>query len=195
MYRFNNGLTYNNSDFNRFGYKDNDKCSFCKEEKQTSRHLFWECRETRGFWNKINNNLTEGNIRKREVFLGENEGQDAIKEMAKNNIIAMALQYIYTTNYKEGKLTTGGMWEKLKWLERVEKEIAGKNNKILRHMTKWESIDNMLKVDCFLISESNPDREGGEDSRKTACTGKRRRGSDENEETRRRGAAKRRRKD
>ncbi len=43
MYRFNNGITYNNTDFHRFGYKESDKCSFCKQEKQSSKHLFWEC--------------------------------------------------------------------------------------------------------------------------------------------------------
>ncbi len=101
MYRFNNGLTYNNKDFFRFGYKESDACSFCKEPKQTSRHLFWECKEIKSFWGKINLRLKKGTITEREIFLGENDNENKLEEWAKNNIISLANQFIYKCNYKE----------------------------------------------------------------------------------------------
>ena len=178
MYRFNNGITYNNTDFHRFGYKESDKCSFCKQEKQTNRHLFWECSIIRKFWEDINKRLVDKKIRKKEVFLGENEEEDKIKERAINNIIAAALQYIYTANYKASEVNTRGLWEKLKYTEKIEREIAEQRNNIINHLTKWESIEEMIKDDCFIISDNNPDPEDKDSDRNRGEEG--RRGNEEN---------------
>ncbi len=158
MYRFNNGLTYNNKDFNRFGYKETDECSFCKEEKQSSKHLFVECKETRKYWEKLNNSIKGKPINEREIFLGNNDGEDWIKETAKNSLISFALQFIYKCNYKGINLSIVGLWENIKYIRKIEEEIAGKRNKIICHITKWESIDNLMKS-AFLISGENPEKE------------------------------------
>ncbi len=98
--------------------------------------------------------------------------------MALNNIIATTLQYIYTSNYKETEVNTRGLWEKLKYVEKMEKDIAEKRNNIINHLTKWESIEEMITDDCFVISGSNPDPEDRDSNRNGGI--RRRRGSDEN---------------
>ena len=42
-------------------------------------------------------------IKSREIFLGENDGEYTFEEAAKSNIIAIAVQYIYSSNYKGKK--------------------------------------------------------------------------------------------
>ena len=180
LFRFYNGLTYNNKDFKRFGYKEEDNCSFCKQEKQTNTHLFWECRETRKLWEEITKHLTQGSIRKREVFLGENEGEDKLGMEAKNNIIAFTLQYIYTANYKEKKLTIGGLWEKMKYIKRVEEEVAINRNNIISYLTKWESIEEILKPTLFELQEQSGSTQ--KDSRQRKGAKKRKRDEEEDVE-------------
>ena len=190
MFRFSNGITYNNKDFKRFGYKETDECSFCKEEAQTSKHLFWECPESRKLWEGINNNLKEKGIGEREVFLGENEDEDRNRRTAKNSLLAFTLQYIYKSNYKTEKLSTVGLMESIKYIRRVEKEIAERRNNVLTHLIKWENIEDLFKDDCIIISERNPDlieqergdKNKGKDSMKTWRKGRKRSRGDETEQ-------------
>ena len=42
-----------NSFLNKIAIKDNDLCTFCKEETDTLLHLFWQCKVTSHFWGTI----------------------------------------------------------------------------------------------------------------------------------------------
>ena len=39
-----------NSFLQNIGIKDNDKCTFCHNERENLIHLFWECEKTKSFW-------------------------------------------------------------------------------------------------------------------------------------------------
>ena len=114
------------------------------------------------------------------MFLGENEGEDKLETEAKNNIIAFTLQYIYTANYKEKKLTIGGLWERMKYIKRVEEEVAVKRNNIISYLTKWESIDDIVKQTLFEFQEQSGSKQN--DSRQRKETRKREREEEEDEE-------------
>ncbi len=177
MYRFNNGLTYNNKDFYRFGYKETDECSFCGESSQTSRHLFWECKETRKFWKEISKRLRKGTITEREVFLGENENENKQEEWAKNNIIALANQYIYKSNYKGEKPSWECFQGIVQYNKRLEERIAENENKILNHLVKWENIEMLLTKECYISGSSSKSEEKKKETSQgsTARNGKERR--------------------
>ena len=187
--RFNNGITYNNKDFRRFGYKETDECSFCKEGAQTNKHLFWECKETKRIWKGINSRMKEKAIKEREVFLGDNEEEDRNKRAARNSLIAFTLQYIYKNNYKEEKITIAGLKENIKYIRKIEKEIADRKKNVIAHLIKWESIEELFKDEFITISERNPDPieqgeigDEDEDSTRTWRKGRKRARGDETEQ-------------
>ncbi len=202
MYRFSNGLTYNNKDFKRFGYKESDECSFCKEGAQTNKHLFWECQETRKLWEELNKKLEEKTIGEREVFLGDNEEEDRGRKAARNSIIAFTLQYIYKNNYKKEKITIEGLKESIKYIKKIEKEIADRKKNVITHLIKWENIEELFKEKFITISERNPDpndqgetRNDDKDSAKTRRKERKRAREDETEQKEEEATRKRRRRE
>ena len=46
----------------KIGIKDDLKCSFCQEEPENLRHLFWSCHKTGSFWNSVRIQLTLSNV-------------------------------------------------------------------------------------------------------------------------------------
>ena len=50
QYKVINSIFYTNTKLCKIGYKNNDLCTFCKTESETSNHLFYSCSHTRQFW-------------------------------------------------------------------------------------------------------------------------------------------------
>lgn len=42
-----------NSFLQKIGLRDNDMCTFCQKEKESLLHLFWDCNNSRFFWNNV----------------------------------------------------------------------------------------------------------------------------------------------
>ena len=37
----------------KMGLKNDNKCSFCSREKETIKHLFWDCKYAQDFWDTV----------------------------------------------------------------------------------------------------------------------------------------------
>ncbi len=174
VFRFNNGLTYNNKDFHRFGYRESDECTFCREPSQTNYHLFWECHKSNNFWGHLNLRLKKGTISEREVFLGDNEETDIPNREAKNKIIIMANSYIYQSNHRNEHLSWEGFWQAAQYQKRLEEAVADKQNKLETHLSRWEGIESLLYTNkTFSISGVQQDKENSREKRTTETTRKR----------------------
>ena len=42
-----------NSFLQKIGIKNNDRCTFCQDERENLIHLFWECEKTKSFWANV----------------------------------------------------------------------------------------------------------------------------------------------
>ena len=63
----------------------------------------------------------------------------------------------------------------MKYIKKIEEEIAERRNNIMRHLTKWESIDEILKFDFGSIADNNPDQEHEDSRRKEPEEGRKKR--------------------
>lgn len=81
---------------------NSDKCSFCNEEKETIKHLFWDCRSIVPFWISfqtfIKDNCTTHTIEWNliDVLFGNPQFEDAL-----NLLILKAKQFIYSMKMKK----------------------------------------------------------------------------------------------
>ena len=53
QYKVLNFILYTNSKLHKIGYSTDDKCTFCKLERETLYHLLFSCRHSRTFWNSF----------------------------------------------------------------------------------------------------------------------------------------------
>ena len=53
QYKVQNFILYTNTKLHKIGYSTDDKCTFCKLERETLHHLLFSCPHSRTFWNSF----------------------------------------------------------------------------------------------------------------------------------------------
>ena len=123
----------------RIGLKDSDMCSFCKTNRETVKHLMWECNVTKDFWSDLriwmNNELNIFfNVNYQNICFGLlNENFDFFQ----NIIILLAKRYIYRCRVEEKKLSIYVFKALVKVIEKSEKVVAERNNRMTPHIKRW----------------------------------------------------------
>ena len=114
---------------------DSKLCSFCKQEDETSDHLFWECRITKSFWSDVqlkilNNNI---NITDKDVYFG-------IMNMFYhlNFILLHAKYHLYCCRCNKIMKNIHHFRSKLKLSCAVEREIALGRDNLNAWKKKWD---------------------------------------------------------
>ena len=108
-------------------------------------HLFFECEEVKKFKQKMNwdwNLNLPNNDRVRVLGLGGNN-----EEMNKvcTFLILECNYYIQNNNREDKPIDLPGLRSQLHTVETVEYQIAQKNDKMQRHLEKWEAITAQIK--------------------------------------------------
>ena len=62
QYRFIHRILPTNTFLCRIGLIDDNKCTFCKNEEETMKHLMWSCEYVSKLWNDVHKWLTDLNI-------------------------------------------------------------------------------------------------------------------------------------
>ena len=135
-----NRLLYYNKDFHRFGFKESPKCSFCDEPNQSLEHLLATCQKVIEFREKI-----EQKILKQQV--GQAGGIEHLlgpEEKTQSFIILEGNRYIYSRNHAGEELKINGFKAYLKSTQEVEEAIAKENDRLTKHLKKWDPINIML---------------------------------------------------
>ena len=144
-----------NSHLYRWGMCENNRCSFCGEEKETSVHLFCDCRYTRFLWDKVEeymrpyvrsgHYLTVSNIA--IIFNSFTKPPTHVC-----NLLGLATkQYIYRQRCLKGELVFSHLKCIFSRLESIEKYIAQKNLKLSKHNAKWGKEDTSSVVETHVI--------------------------------------------
>ena len=100
QYKIYHHILPTNSILHKFGIKDSDKCTFCKEEKETIEHVIVNCSFSKLFWidfesfisNKLDRSVEFSNIEKLFGALEENK--------TINHILTLARKHIYYCKQK-----------------------------------------------------------------------------------------------
>ena len=116
-------------------------CDFCSSYVETLEHLFWECSHVQTLWNHLGRLFQEKHYNVPLNFKTISFGiTDTTKDMDVVNFIILIMKY-YIYQIKNRKLTPNfeGFLSYLKIRISIEKEIALKNDRLSKHILKWNS--------------------------------------------------------
>lgn len=130
----------------RMGMKQNDKCSFCGEEKETIKHLFWDCEYVEYFWSTLllllvdNCGFVNIVLTDVDVLLG-NPKFDGIF----NKIILWGKKYIYKSKVQGVLPAFTGFQRFMSWHYKIERYIAKVTHKFDVFQIKWEKYGELFE--------------------------------------------------
>ena len=121
--------------------KDNWICSFCKREKETITHLFYECEAIKSLWIKLSQYIFDKtSIRilftKEEIILGKQDN----KQIAENNLILFTKSLIYKQKFKNSNIQLNNLIREISYRYKVEKlrqKLNGKSQVFLKVWGKF----------------------------------------------------------
>ena len=110
----------------KYGIKDSDRCSFCKKERETLIHLFWECKVVQTFWTSFKYRLQSINVLKGTQAIDELDAlglKSDSKPCTYSFCNLVARYYIYKCKLKDNSPNIVDFLQQLKWYNSIEKEI------------------------------------------------------------------------
>ena len=123
--------------------KISPECEWCGYHTQNQIHLFWDCPVSQKLWAKIEFliNNTFGcklEIKKELIFLFDIEAGNLTNII--DLLILITNRYIFVCKCTESKPSGVGLERKVRDLERLERSISLKNNKLMLHFKKWGNL-------------------------------------------------------
>jgi len=141
QYKLLHGAIYTKENLLKFGFVENNLCSFCKQMVETYKHLFWDCVYVKPLWQKVTErfDLTElQNAEWKDIHVGI-VGKDLDTKCC--NTIIFILKYIIFRYRSEGTIPPPqDIYKQIMVFRDEEKEMASKRNKLGLHLLKWENI-------------------------------------------------------
>lgn len=130
-----------------YGIKNLSNCTFCNREPETIIHLLWRCDKIRRFWNEVfdiikynfdDNRIPHGRDDLPQKIIFNTLIKDPRDYL--NTVILVAKRHIYVSRCQSTALNVNGFFNQLIYYKDLEKYIAVKNNKLDKHLEKWEKI-------------------------------------------------------
>ena len=127
--------------------KDNNKCTFCKSETETLRHLFWDCRCIQVFWRDFQNYLISKNI----VLPGDWNEQTILfgsqkKDRIFNLLLFKAKYFIFARKLEEFNPEFNSFINVMKSYYHIEKYNAVKNGNMPRFNKDWNTYKTLFQT-------------------------------------------------
>ena len=141
QFRFIHKVLPTNEYLSKIGIKDNEKCSFCKTNVETMKHLMWNCKWVSTFWKEVINWLTSLDIFLDISYMNICLGiYDTEYSSFINMLFILAKKYIYKCRVQDDKVIFSVFKDWIFYTEKVEKYIAIKKEKQNSHYKKWEPL-------------------------------------------------------
>ena len=142
QYRLLHHAVITNAHLFRWGIKNSNRCTFCEKEKETYIHLFVYCKYVEPLWLMLEQYMYE-NIDETPIrfdidsvfwnsFIASDPGH------VKNMLCLVTKQYIYKKCCFAQKPNCQELISIIKKQKNIEKYIAVKNNRVLKHCKKWK---------------------------------------------------------
>ena len=125
----------------KWNISETESCTFCREERETYSHLFFECQMVRQLWEKVADYI-------RNTYPGKDVPELCIKKILLNKIVSqtkhvanficlLTKQYIYKQRCFKQDLSFNHLQSIIGSTRNMEKYIAIKNQKLGIHQKKW----------------------------------------------------------
>ena len=143
-------ILYTNDQLHRWKIVPSDLCSFCQSERETFDHFLLTCQKSSEFWENVANIaiFRQNEIRDftdRDKIIGiQFEDMSSPNAIIVNHVILLAKQYLFVCkrNNKVPNIVSFSAY--VRYVEKIEKMIATKNNKINKHGEKWSTLLSSL---------------------------------------------------
>ena len=125
-----------------------DKCSFCKTERETILHLFWECPQSNRFWLDLSQFLTANGVLQSDIEINLEAvifGGEKIGKLI-NLILLVAKRYLYNVKMNKGLPQLNIFKTVLYNYYKVEKRIALITDKQESFEDKWRLLEDILHI-------------------------------------------------
>ena len=131
-----------NIELHKWGKKDSDSCTFCRDSKETTLHLLWECPKTQELWRSVGKYLEENFQSKLQMSAKNVIFNSIVKNIqgVENFLCLVTKQYIYSQKCLGKEIHFPALLCKMRQIENIEKFIATKNGKVGKHNRKWRRI-------------------------------------------------------
>ena len=123
-----------------FNIRNSNACTFCNNQQETIKHLFYDCTKIQAFWTNIVNWLSYPSPLSWKQILFNKVTPNP--KQVQNLIILAAKNYIYATRCLSKDISFEAFKCIIYDLESTEKFIAFKNGKSIIHNRKWNNFVN-----------------------------------------------------
>ena len=121
------------------GFSDTPLCSYCNEDNETIKHLFYDCKLTQNLWSQIKNffqnilYIPDLDLQSAVVgFLNENNNNNILL----NNILVTFKMTLYK-NREKHSATINNIIKNIVSRKKIEEAVALENNRLAFHQQKW----------------------------------------------------------
>lgn len=117
--------------------RDNDLCTFCKQNKEHTLHLFWQCDKVQEIWQQIKNLIeqrSDGNLNTVLQWSEKNVMFNLVHPKPGhiiNLIVLLVKQFIYRTRCSDTNLSFQVMNHEIDSIKTIEYRIAKKKRKLV----------------------------------------------------------------
>ena len=144
QYRLLHRALITNVNLKQWGKSESDSCAFCDSNKETYRHLFYECKLVEELWQKVKSQIINTwfpNISLDWSYV--NVLQDTVcnkRGHIINFICLIVKQYIYKCKCLGHVMNVNAVKSKIFEIRNMEKFYATKNNLLSKYNVKWRGI-------------------------------------------------------
>jgi len=139
QYKLLHGVIYTKEQLFKFGFVENNLCSFCQQETETYTHLFLYCGKVKDIWKSVITHYDLMEIRNmewRDVFVGLSGNSVRIQFV--NSLLIMIKYIIYKSRNTETLPSFNKIQKTLFEYMDEEKKLATKRGRLGAHLLKWE---------------------------------------------------------
>ena len=137
QFKINHNIYFTNKKLYEFGINnESPNCTFCSEHIETLKHLFIDCKHVRVIWNDLQTLLNE-QLNDEEKLFGLFEKIDDNSSDLISHITIIVKQVIHVSRMASSRPSLRQVIRKISEVERIEYQIAIRNSKLARHLTKW----------------------------------------------------------
>ena len=139
QFKLNHNILYTNKDLYDMNPNlvTSPKCTFCKSYDETILHLFCVSTVVKTFWQSLTTQFYQlppfVDLSNADIILGNTEFSKLT-----NHIILLAKRHIYFSKMKDEKPTLHGCLSLIRQVHNIEKVIATRGGKPVKHISKWE---------------------------------------------------------
>ena len=143
-YKLVNRIISTNRYLKIIGIRNDDNCTFCKQEPETLSHMYWYCPKVQAYITSIKADIARQykiilNLSVETWFFSTNLSE------IETVIIELAKIVIYESRYKEAQPTVNHFRNKLKWEAKIECNAAMLANKQDVFKKKWGPFKQVLE--------------------------------------------------